>query len=73
MHAVQPPDLPSPEEVAVAVGATGVIGSVLVAWNFLPLLPRNGRSVFASISARVGSIEDIGTADGIRIAGRRPH
>ena len=38
--------------------AVNAIGPALVAKHFLPLLPRHGRSVFASISARVGSIED---------------
>ncbi len=34
------------------------IGPALVAKHFLPLLPKSGRSFFAVISARVGSIED---------------
>jgi len=34
------------------------IGPALVAKHFLPLLPREGRSVFAVLSARVGSIGD---------------
>lgn len=34
------------------------IGPALVMKHFLPLLPRSGRSVFAVLSARVGSIED---------------
>lgn len=34
------------------------IGPVLVAKHFLPLMPRAGRSVFAVLSARVGSISD---------------
>ena len=34
------------------------IGPALVAKHFLPLLPRQGRSIFASLSARVGSIGD---------------
>lgn len=34
------------------------IGPVLVAKHFLPLIPRNGRSLFAALSARVGSISD---------------
>ena len=33
-------------------------GPALVAKYFLPLIPRNGKSVFAALSARVGSIED---------------
>ncbi|MCP1336373.1 SDR family NAD(P)-dependent oxidoreductase [Futiania mangrovi] len=40
---------------AFAVNATG---PALVAKHFLPLLPREGRSVFAALSARVGSISD---------------
>jgi len=35
-----------------------VIGPALVAKHFLPLLPRDRRSVFAALSARVGSIGD---------------
>jgi NAD(P)-dependent dehydrogenase (short-subunit alcohol dehydrogenase family) len=38
--------------------AVNSIGPALAAKHFLPLLPREGRSVFAAISARVGSIED---------------
>jgi NAD(P)-dependent dehydrogenase (short-subunit alcohol dehydrogenase family) len=34
------------------------IGPALVAKHVLPLLPKNGKSIFAVISARVGSIED---------------
>ena len=34
------------------------IGPALVAKHMLPLLPKSGRSIFAMISARVGSIED---------------
>lgn len=34
------------------------IGPALVAKHMLPLLPREGRSVFAALSARVGSIGD---------------
>jgi NAD(P)-dependent dehydrogenase (short-subunit alcohol dehydrogenase family) len=40
------------------VFAVNSIGPALVGKHFLPLLPRQGRSVFAAISARVGSIED---------------
>jgi NAD(P)-dependent dehydrogenase (short-subunit alcohol dehydrogenase family) len=36
------------------------VGPALVAKHVLPLLPREGRSVFAAISARVGSIADNG-------------
>ncbi len=34
------------------------IGPALVAKHFLPLMPRDGRAVFAVLSARVGSISD---------------
>ncbi len=34
------------------------IGPALAAKHFLPLLPKAGKSVFAALSARVGSIED---------------
>jgi NAD(P)-dependent dehydrogenase (short-subunit alcohol dehydrogenase family) len=34
------------------------IGPALVATHMLPLLPKSGKSIFAVISARVGSIED---------------
>ena len=36
------------------------IGPALVAKHMLPLMPRKGRSVFAALSARVGSISDNG-------------
>ncbi len=38
--------------------AVNTIGPAIVAKHFVPLLPRRGRSVFAVLSARVGSIED---------------
>lgn len=38
--------------------AINTIGPALVAKHFLPLLPRNGRAIFAALSARVGSIGD---------------
>lgn len=38
--------------------AINTIGPTLVAKHFLPLLPRKGRSGFAALSARVGSISD---------------
>jgi NAD(P)-dependent dehydrogenase (short-subunit alcohol dehydrogenase family) len=38
--------------------AVNAIGPALLAKHLLPLLPRAGRSVFAVLSARVGSIED---------------
>lgn len=34
------------------------VGPALVAKHFLPIMPRAGRSVFAALSARVGSISD---------------
>lgn len=38
--------------------AVNAIGPVLLMKHFLPLLPRQGRAVFATLSARVGSIGD---------------
>lgn len=38
--------------------AINAIGPALLMKHFLPLLPRAGRSVFATLSARVGSIGD---------------
>ena len=38
--------------------ALNAIGPALIAKHFLPLLPRKGKSVFAVLSARVGSIGD---------------
>lgn len=38
--------------------AVNSVGPAIVAKHFLPLLPREGRSVFAALSARVGSISD---------------
>jgi NAD(P)-dependent dehydrogenase (short-subunit alcohol dehydrogenase family) len=38
--------------------AVNAIGPALVMKHFLPLLPRRGRTVFAALSARVGSIGD---------------
>jgi NAD(P)-dependent dehydrogenase (short-subunit alcohol dehydrogenase family) len=40
------------------VHAVNAIGPALVAKHFLPLMPRAGRSVFAMLSARIGSIAD---------------
>jgi NAD(P)-dependent dehydrogenase (short-subunit alcohol dehydrogenase family) len=45
-------------DTMAAVFAANCIGPSLVARHFLPLLPRQGRSVFAALSARVGSIGD---------------
>lgn len=41
-----------------AAFAINAIGPALVARHFLPLMPRSGRSLFAVLSARVGSISD---------------
>lgn len=38
--------------------AVNAIGPALVAKHFLPFMPKSGRSVFAALSARVGSISD---------------
>lgn len=38
--------------------AINAIGPALVMKHFLPVLPRSGRAVFATLSARVGSISD---------------
>lgn len=40
------------------VYAVNAIGPALVAKHFLPIMPRSGRTVFAALSARVGSIAD---------------
>jgi len=40
--------------------AQNAIGPALLMKHFLPLLPRRGRAVFATLSARVGSIGDNG-------------
>lgn len=40
------------------VYAVNAIGPALVAKHFLPLMPRAGRTIFAALSARVGSISD---------------
>lgn len=34
------------------------IGPALIAKHFMPLMPRTGRTIFAALSARVGSISD---------------
>lgn len=47
----------APERLARAY-RVNAIGPALVAKHFLPLFPRQGRSVFAALSAKVGSIED---------------
>lgn len=38
--------------------AVNAIGPALVAKHFLPLMPRTGKTIFAALSARVGSISD---------------
>lgn len=40
------------------VFSVNTFGPALVAKHFLPLMPKSGRSVFAVLSARVGSISD---------------
>lgn len=40
------------------VFAVNAIGPAIVAKHFLPLMPKAGRTVFAALSARVGSISD---------------
>ena len=46
-----------PETMARAF-AVNAIGPALLMKHFLPLLPREGKSVFATLSAKVGSIGD---------------
>lgn len=38
--------------------AVNAIGPALVAKHLLPIMPRNGKTLFAALSARVGSISD---------------
>ena len=38
--------------------AVNAIGPAMIAKHFLPLMPRSGQSVFAVLSARIGSITD---------------
>ena len=45
-------------ESLAEVYSTNTIGPILVAKHFLPLLAKDRRSVFAVLSARVGSISD---------------
>lgn len=45
-------------ETLARLFTVNAIGPALVAKHFLPLLPRDGRCVFAALSARVGSISD---------------
>ncbi|SOE15529.1 NAD(P)-dependent dehydrogenase (short-subunit alcohol dehydrogenase family) [Hoeflea halophila] len=47
----------TPEHMARAF-AVNAIGPALLMKHFLPLLPKTGRSVFATLSAKVGSIGD---------------
>lgn len=47
-------------EVLARSFAINAIGPALLMKHFLPLFPREGRSVFATLSARVGSIGDNG-------------
>lgn len=46
-----------PRQLAASF-AVNAIGPALLMKHFLPLLPKEGRSVFATLSARVGSIGD---------------
>lgn len=41
-----------------SVFAINTFGPALIAKHFLPIMPRQGRAVFAALSARVGSISD---------------
>ena len=45
-------------EAMLDVFRINTVGPVLVAKHFLPLLRRDGRTLFAALSARVGSISD---------------
>lgn len=45
-------------ETMAQLFAINAIGPVLLMKHFLPLLPRQGRALFATISAKVGSIGD---------------
>jgi NAD(P)-dependent dehydrogenase (short-subunit alcohol dehydrogenase family) len=47
-------------ETMLRLYRTNTVGPALVAKHFLPLLPRQGRCIFAALSARVGSIGDNG-------------
>lgn len=47
----------TPEHMARAF-AINAMGPALLMKHFLPLLPRHGKSVFATLSAKVGSISD---------------
>jgi NAD(P)-dependent dehydrogenase (short-subunit alcohol dehydrogenase family) len=40
------------------VHAVNAIGPAMIAKHFLPIMPNSGRTVFAALSARVGSIAD---------------
>jgi len=40
------------------VFAINTFGAALVAKHFLPVMPRQGRAIFAALSARVGSLSD---------------
>jgi NAD(P)-dependent dehydrogenase (short-subunit alcohol dehydrogenase family) len=60
------PGMPQPEkswrhitpETLLELYRVNAVGPALVAKHFVPLLPRQGRVVFAALSARVGSIGD---------------
>jgi len=46
------------QEVMERVFLVNTIGPSLIAKHFIPFLPKSGKSVFATLSARVGSISD---------------
>lgn len=64
--ALQGPRFPNPEKTYKALEADALlasfqlnsVGPALVAKHFLPLMAREGKTVFAALSARVGSITD---------------
>lgn len=46
------------QESLTRLFAVNAVGPALVAKHFVPLLPKQGRCIFAALSARVGSISD---------------
>lgn len=64
--ALQGPRFPAPEKTYKALETAALldsfqlntVGPALVAKHFLPLMARDGKTVFAALSARVGSITD---------------
>ena len=55
------------------VYAVNTVGPALVAKHFLPMMPKDGRAVFAALSARVGRSAITRSAAGTAIARRRRH